>query len=73
MTEKLSLALISSGLLLLIQWLTYLPIYKFPAYSETFGVYAAVIVPLWLFISVGLIIAGLIRGHMRSRTKETSR
>jgi hypothetical protein len=67
MAEKLSLVLIASGFLLLVQWLSCLPVFKFPAYTESWGIYSAVVVPLWLFISLGLIIAGLIKA---SRTKE---
>jgi len=67
MAEKISYMLISSGFLLLLQWLTFVPIFKFPAYTEPFGVYAAIVVPLWLFLSLGLIAAGLIIGYLHSR------
>ena len=64
-----NLFLITLGFFLLLEWLSLAPLLTWPSTTHTLYVYSVVVTPLWLIISIGLIVAGIIRELAASRSQ----
>jgi len=66
--EDAGLTLIISGFLILVMWLSMMPLYKYPTSSDIYYGYLMAIITLWLVLSCVMIASGiLLQFYKRSR------
>jgi len=57
---QIGLTLIVSGLLILVMWLSMMPLYKYPSSSDLYYDYLMAIITLWLVLSCVMIASGIL-------------